>query len=199
MGESANSPIAAFRHMSKPIYGVQFHPEVAHTPRGAEMIGNFLKATVCRADTSWTAEHVHRKPTSAKASRSEVGDCPRHRRAVGWRRLSGRGRAGAPGGGWTGSRGIFVDTGLLRKGEREQVERTFRKNLSVPLVTVDAEARFLDALAGVHELRKKSGASSATHSSTVFRAGCHAMWSVERRERTVESISCKARCTHPDR
>jgi len=53
LAESARNPISAFRHLSRPIYGVQFHPEVAHTPRGAEVISNFLFG-ICKAEGSWT-------------------------------------------------------------------------------------------------------------------------------------------------
>jgi len=69
MGESGNSPIAAIRHESKPIYGVQFHPEVAHTPRGADIIANFL-FTVCRAEPAWTTGRSSRdtSPTSRDGS-----------------------------------------------------------------------------------------------------------------------------------
>jgi GMP synthase (glutamine-hydrolysing) len=151
MAESANSPIAAFRHESKPIYGVQFHPEVSHTPRGAELIGNFL-ATVCHADASWTAGafiETHVGDTAARVGDSRViaglsGGVDSAvaaalvHRAVGDRLTC-----------------IFVDTGLLRHGEREQVERTFRRHLSIPLVTVDAESRFLDALGGVEDPEQK--------------------------------------------
>jgi GMP synthase (glutamine-hydrolysing) len=151
MGVSGNSPIAAFRHESKPIYGVQFHPEVAHTPRGAELISNFL-FTVCHAEASWTPSAFIETHVADIARRvgparviaglsggvdSAVAAALVHR-AVGERLTC-----------------IFVDTGLLRHGEREQVERTFQRHLNIPLVTVDAEARFLDALAGVTDPEEK--------------------------------------------
>ncbi len=151
MGESGNSPIAAIRHESKPIYGVQFHPEVAHTPRGADIIANFL-FTVCRAEPAWTTgafieghvADIARRVGEARVIAglsggvdSAVAAALVHR-AVGDRLTC-----------------IFVDTGLLRHGEREQVERTFRRHLEIPLVTVDAEARFLDALEGVDDPEQK--------------------------------------------
>jgi GMP synthase (glutamine-hydrolysing) len=151
VGESGNSPIAAFRHEHKPIYGVQFHPEVAHTPRGAELIGNFL-FTVCGATSSWTASAFIETHVGEIAHR--VGDA----RVI----------AGLSGGVDSAVAAalvhraigdqltcIFVDTGLLRRGEREQVERTFRRHLNIPLVTVDADARFLEALADVDEPEQK--------------------------------------------
>jgi len=151
VGESTNSPIAAFRHETRPIYGVQFHPEVAHTPRGSELIANFLFA-VCGAEPSWTAgafidDHVSRVRDQVGNARviaglsggvdSAVAAALVHR-AVGDRLTC-----------------IFVDTGLLRRGERGQVERTFRRNLAIPLVTVDASDRFLGALTGVDDPEEK--------------------------------------------
>jgi GMP synthase (glutamine-hydrolysing) len=151
LGESDNSPIAAFRHESRPIFGLQFHPEVAHTPRGGELLENFLFA-VCKAEPSWTPgafidSHVARVREQVGDARviaalsggvdSAVAAALVHR-AVGDRLTC-----------------IFVDTGLLRHGEREQVERTFRRHLHIPLVTVDAGDRFLGALAGIDDPEQK--------------------------------------------
>ncbi len=151
MGRSTNSPIAAFRHESKPIYGVQFHPEVAHSPRGAEIIGNFL-FTVCHAEPSWTPSafiETHVKEIGHRVGKARViaglsgGVDSAVAAALVHRAIGDRLTC------------IFVDTGLLRHGEREQVERTFRRNLNIPLVTVDAESRFLDALVGVTDPEEK--------------------------------------------
>ena len=151
VGHSANSPIAAIRHHARPIYGVQFHPEVAHTPRGGELISNFL-FRVCGAEPSWTPstfvdQSVERIRGTAGTSRvicglsggvdSAVAAALVHR-VLGDQLTC-----------------IFVDTGLLRLHEREQVERTFRANLGIDLITVDASARFLDALAGVSDPERK--------------------------------------------
>jgi GMP synthase (glutamine-hydrolysing) len=151
IGRSDNSPYAALRHAHKPIFGLQFHPEVAHTTRGKEIIANFL-FEVCRAHPSWTpgafiAEEVDRIQRTAGHARvicglsggvdSAVAAALVHR-AVGERLTC-----------------IFVDTGLLRLHEREQVERTFRANLGVDLVTVRAEQRFLAALRGVEDPEEK--------------------------------------------
>ncbi len=148
---SASVPIAAFRHGSRPIHGVQFHPEVAHTPRGAEIIANFL-FEVCGAHPTWTpgafiTDEVERVAARVGASRvicglsggvdSSVAAALVHR-AVGEQLTC-----------------IFVDTGLLRAHEREQVERTFRAHLGIDLVTVDARDRFLLALAGVEDPERK--------------------------------------------
>jgi GMP synthase (glutamine-hydrolysing) len=149
--ESNGNPISAFRHVTRPIFGVQFHPEVAHTPRGQEIISNFLFA-ICKAEPTWTAgafidEEVSRVKKTVGKSRvicglsggvdSSVAAALVHR-AVGDQLTC-----------------IFVDTGLLRLHERDQVERTFRAHLGIKLVTIDAEKRFLTALAGVEDPEEK--------------------------------------------
>jgi GMP synthase (glutamine-hydrolysing) len=156
--ESNGNPISAFRHETRPTFGVQFHPEVAHTPRGREVISNFLFG-VCHAEPSWTAgafieEEVARIRKMVGKSRvicglsggvdSSVAAALVHR-AVGEQLTC-----------------IFVDTGLLRLHEREQVERTFRANLGLKLITIDAEQRFLSALAGVEDPEKKRTAIGHT-------------------------------------
>jgi GMP synthase (glutamine-hydrolysing) len=145
-------PVAAFRAEAKPIFGVQFHPEVAHTARGGEIISNFL-FRICRCAPSWTAgsfidnqvEAVRRRV--GKRGRvisglsggvdSSVATVLVHR-AVGERLTC-----------------VFVDTGLLRKGERDWVARTFRQHLGIDLRVVDASDQFLDRLAGVEDPEEK--------------------------------------------
>jgi GMP synthase (glutamine-hydrolysing) len=149
--ESNGNPISAFRHETRPTFGVQFHPEVAHTPRGREVISNFLFG-ICKAEPTWTAgafigEEIARIRKIAGKSRvicglsggvdSSVAAALVHR-AVGDQLTC-----------------IFVDTGLLRLHERDQVERTFRANLGLKLVTIDAEERFLLALSGVDDPEEK--------------------------------------------
>jgi len=139
------------RHKSKPIHAVQFHVEVAHTPRGGEVISNFL-FRVCKAVPEWTPgafiDHELRKIREMVGKShvvcglsggvdSSVAAALVHR-AIGDQLTC-----------------VFVDTGLLRLHEREQVERTFRANMGVKLVTIDASKRFLDALAGVEDPEKK--------------------------------------------
>ncbi len=158
VGHSANSPIAAIRHRERPIYGLQFHPEVAHTPRGSELISNFL-FNVCKAEPSWTpgafvGQSVDRIRATSGKSRvicalsggvdSAVAAALVHR-ALGTQLTC-----------------IFVDTGLLRLHEREQVERTFRANLGIDLVTIDASERFVKALAGVSDPELKRTAIGHT-------------------------------------
>ncbi len=148
---SGASLIAGFRHATKPVHAIQFHSEVAHTVRGAEIIENFLFG-VCGAVPDWTpGSFVEREIAKI---RELVGD--KHvicglsggvdsavaaalvHRAIGDQLTC-----------------IFVDTGLLRLHEREQVERTFKANLGIKLVTVRAEARFIKALAGEADPEKK--------------------------------------------
>ncbi len=151
LGESANSPIAAFRHESRPIFGLQFHPEVAHTPRGGELLENFL-FTVCKAEPSWTPSafiesnvaRVREQIGEARVIAALSGGVDSAVAAALVHRAAGQ-RLTC----------IFVDTGLLRHGEREQVERTVRRHLHIPLVTVDAGDRFLSALAGVDDPEQK--------------------------------------------
>ncbi|NOT08782.1 MAG: glutamine-hydrolyzing GMP synthase [Gemmatimonadales bacterium] len=149
---SANSPVAGIEHTSKPIFAVQFHPEVAHTPRGGEIISNFL-FDVCHCRPSWTAGHFIESETAKirEAAGSEarvicglsggvdssVAAALVHR-AVGSRLTC-----------------IFVDHGLLRRNERDQVEQTFRRHLGIDLRVVDASERFLGKLAGVADPERK--------------------------------------------
>ena len=148
---SATVKVAGMRHRTRPVFGVQFHPEVAHTPRGGEVIANFL-FEVCGAEPTWTAgafiddeitkirEKVGRSRVICGLSGgvdSSVAAALVHR-AIGDQLTC-----------------IFVDTGLLRLHERDQVERTFRAHLGIDLITVDASDRFLAALAGVSDPEEK--------------------------------------------
>jgi GMP synthase (glutamine-hydrolysing) len=148
---SSTVQIAGMRHRTRPVFGVQFHPEVAHTPRGGEVIANFL-FEVCGAEPTWTAgafieEELGKVQRQVGASRvicglsggvdSSVAAALVHR-AIGDQLTC-----------------IFVDTGLLRLHERDQVERTFRAHLGIDLITVDASDRFLTALAGVSDPEEK--------------------------------------------
>jgi GMP synthase (glutamine-hydrolysing) len=155
---SEGNPLAAFEHESKPIYGVQFHPEVAHTPRGRELLANFL-FKVCGATPSWTPG-AFIEDEVAKI-RSLVGDAQvicglsggvdssvaaaLVHRAIGDQLTC-----------------VFVDHGLLRLHEREQVERTMRTHMGIKLVTVDASKRFLDALRDIEDPEAKRRAIGHT-------------------------------------
>jgi GMP synthase (glutamine-hydrolysing) len=149
---SDNSPIAAFEHQERPIFGVQFHPEVAHTPRGGEIISNFL-FEVCGCTPDWTPGHF--VESEVRRIAETVGP-------------SGRVICGLSGGvdssvaavlvhRAVGDRltCIFVDHGLLRLHEREQVEATFRRHLGIDLRVVDASSLFLQRLEGIIDPEEK--------------------------------------------
>ena len=150
-GESPNAPNAAFADPARKIHCVQFHPEVAHTPRGEEILANFL-FRIAGARPSWTMHSFVEQAVAAIRDKvgqgrvvcglsggvdSSVAAALVHR-AVGDRLTC-----------------IFVDNGLLRAGEREGVEAVFRGAFAIDLRVIDAEKRFLDALAGVTDPERK--------------------------------------------
>jgi GMP synthase (glutamine-hydrolysing) len=145
------TPVAAMEHRERALYGVQFHPEVGHTPRGTEMLGSFV-LDVCQAPPTWTALQFIEEQVDR--IRAQVGDdqviCALSggvdsavaallvHRAVGDQLTC-----------------VFVDHGLLRKSEAEQVVEAFEEHFRIPLVHVDAADRFLDRLAGVTDPETK--------------------------------------------
>jgi GMP synthase (glutamine-hydrolysing) len=148
---SPSSAIAAFEQPGRGLYGVQFHPEVVHTPFGTDILKNFLYAVADVAPT-WTAAAVIEE--QVERIRGQVG---RERVICG---LSGGVDSAvaallvhkAVGDQLTC---VFVDHGLLRKDEAAEVVETFRGHFHVALVHVEAEERFLDRLAGVEEPEEK--------------------------------------------
>jgi GMP synthase (glutamine-hydrolysing) len=148
---SENTPVAAMRHATRPIHCVQFHPEVHHSPRGGEVIDNFLFG-ICGCSPSWTPGHFIEQ--QVEQIRAKVGTA---RVICG---LSGGVDSSVAAALVHKAIGdqltcIFVDTGLLRLHEREQVERTMGQHLGIRLITVRAERRFLDGLAGVDDPERK--------------------------------------------
>jgi GMP synthase (glutamine-hydrolysing) len=151
LARSGNTPVAAFAHVNRPVYGVQFHPEVVHTPRGAEILHNFL-FRLCGAKPSWTPGQF------VQNSVAEVKEKVGGRRAICG--LSGgvdSAVAAALVHRAVGDRltCIYVDHGLMRKRESELLRVTFEANLGMNLVMVDARERFLARLAGVTDPEEK--------------------------------------------
>ena len=147
---TAATPVAAMEAPGRGLYGVQFHPEVLHTEHGMEMLRRFLTAAGCRQN--WTMQSIIDEQTARIAA--QVGEA----RAICG--LSGgvdSAVAAALVQRAIGSRltCVFVDHGLLRKGEAEQVEKDFVAATGVRLHTVDAAGVFLAALAGVTDPEEK--------------------------------------------
>jgi len=146
LASSPNSPLAAMGDPARRLYGLQFHPEVVHTPDGREMLNHFAVA-ICACKPEWTPGSIIKD--SIKRIRAQVG-----RRRV----------LAAVSGGVDSSvatalayqavgdklSAVFIDHGLLRKGERSAVENAFRKNLQLKaFTTVEASGTFLARLAGI--------------------------------------------------
>jgi GMP synthase (glutamine-hydrolysing) len=151
LATTANAPLAAVRHRDVPFIGLQFHPEVTHTPEGATILRNFLYR-VCDCAGDWVmADFID---DACARIREQVGDgrvvcglsggvdssvvAALVHRAIGERLTC-----------------ILVDNGVLREGEAESVVSMFRDHFRVPLRHVDATDRFLDALAGVTDPERK--------------------------------------------
>jgi GMP synthase (glutamine-hydrolysing) len=150
-GASSNSPLAAMENAERRFYGVQFHPEVTHTPQGQKIIHRFVRE-ICGCAGDWTPDHI---------VETAIRDV---------RRLVGNGKVllGLSGGVDSSVVAallheaigeqltcVFVDHGLLRYGEGDQVMETFAEHLGVNVIRVDAAALFLAALAGVSDPEEK--------------------------------------------
>jgi GMP synthase (glutamine-hydrolysing) len=151
LASSSASPVAAFENVERGIYGIQFHPEVVHTPYGQQILTTFL-VDVCGCDQEWTAASIVEEQIAL--IRAQVGDgaviCGLSggvdssvaallvHRAIGDQLTC-----------------VFVDHGLMRKGEGDQVIAAFRDTFKVPLVAVEAEQRFLEKLDGVSDPETK--------------------------------------------
>ena len=144
LASSDESPVAAFENTERRLYGIQFHPEVVHTPYGTDVLKRFLY-DVCEADGLWSPASVIDEQIAR--IRAQVGD--------------GKVICGLSGGVDSSVAAllvfkaigdqltcVFVDHGMMRKNEAEQVVAVFRDNFHVPLIHVEAEDLFLDRLAG---------------------------------------------------
>jgi len=151
LASSTASPVAAFESSERGVYGIQFHPEVVHTPYGQQVLTNFLQ-DVCGCAPNWSAASVIED--QIERIREQVGD--------------GRAICGLSGGVDSSVAAllvhraigdkltcVFVDHGLMRKNEGAQVVSAFRDHFKVPLVAVDAQDRFLERLRGVSDPERK--------------------------------------------
>lgn len=151
LARTASSPYAAVRHEKRQFYGLQFHPEVTHTPEGSNLLNNFL-FQICHCQGDWTLSGFI--DTQIEAIRYQVG--------------SNRVVCGLSGGVDSSVAAllihkaigkqlacIFVDNGVLRAGEREQVVKTFQGQFDLDFHLVDAADRFLDRLKGVTDPEEK--------------------------------------------
>ncbi|KAI6113030.1 GMP synthase [Pisolithus sp. B1] len=152
IGHTQTAPFAAIAHDSKPIYGIQFHPEVTHSPKGKEIISRFV-INICRCRTNWTMQEF-------------IG-----REIARIRDICGpKGRViGAVSGGVDSTvaaklmheaigdrfHGIMVDNGVLRLNEAKQVEHMLKENLGINLTIVDASELFLSRLEGIEDPEQK--------------------------------------------
>jgi GMP synthase (glutamine-hydrolysing) len=148
---TATCPITAVRHISRPVFGVQFHPEVSHTPRGSKILSNFL-TSVCGCAGSWRLGEF--ADETIAALRKRVG---KKRVICG---LSGGVDSSVVAAILYRAIGpqltcILVDNGLLRKDEAESVIREFTTHFKTDLHVVRAEEKFLGALAGVTDPQEK--------------------------------------------
>lgn len=151
IAHTQSSPIASFRDKRRRFYGVQFHPEVVHTPRGKEILKNFL-FRIAKAKPNWsmksfieeTIRRIRKRVGKEKVICALSGGVDSSVlsallfQAVGKRAIC-----------------VFVNTGLLRKGEPELVKETFQKHIPLNFVYVDARKRFLEKLKGVMDPEKK--------------------------------------------
>jgi GMP synthase (glutamine-hydrolysing) len=148
---TSDAVVAVLEDEKRRIHGVQFHPEVVHTPKGRELLRRFL-FDVCGCEPTWTTTSIIDMQVSA--IRTQVGD--------------GRAICGLSGGVDSAVAAalvhravgpqltcVYVDTGLMRKGESAQVVDTFRRHMGIELIHVDARDRFFERLRGITDPEEK--------------------------------------------
>ncbi len=151
LGSSGNTEFCAVHMPSRNLYGIQFHPEVVHTPEGKSIIGNFCRR-ICKCSGDWTMESFIEqqiREIRAKVGKSNVilglsGGVDSSVAAALIHKAIGK-----------QLNCIFVNNGLLRKNEAERVQQLFGRNFDMKLICVDATDRFLEKLAGVEEPEQK--------------------------------------------
>jgi GMP synthase (glutamine-hydrolysing) len=151
--QTASAPIAAMEHVSRPLFGVQFHPEVTHTQQGRKILSHFA-LQICACVGLWTPDNIIED--AIRHVRESVGD---EHVVLG---LSGGVDSSVVAALLSRAIGdqltcVFVDNGLLRKNERQEVEAAFAPSnaLALNLQTIDARAEFLGRLEGVNEPEQK--------------------------------------------
>jgi len=150
LAETRDCPVAAMRHLTKPIYGLQWHPEVSHTEKGGVVLGNFI-FSICGCTKTWTydgfiedtIDEIRDAIGNGKAIIALSGGVDSSTATVIATKAIGKNLTA-----------VFVDHGFMREGEPELISNTF-KRMGVNLISVNARKRFLDRLAGVVDPEKK--------------------------------------------
>jgi len=150
IGSTVNARVAAMENKAKRFYGVQFHPEVVHTPKGKKILKNFLKIAGCKKSWSMhsfvkaSIEDIRRRVGNGKVLCALSGGVDSSVMAVLLHKALGKNLTA-----------MFIDNGLLRKGERKIVEDRFKGRLKINLKTINSSKKFLDCLKGIKDPEKK--------------------------------------------
>ena len=151
LAHTDNSPVAAFKHKEREIYGLQFHPEVIHTESGMKIFRNFIY-DICKCKGNWRMEdfidgsikEIKKKIGDKKAIIALSGGVDSSTAAILVYRAIGKNLIA-----------VFIDTGLMRKNEPESIKRIFTKEFDLNLRFIDAKNRFFKALKGIEDPEEK--------------------------------------------